>query len=332
MSLHPRSLPKIRHQSIKAYGDQTDPTGLSTATVFSGEERAQIVDHLTTASLYWVSADMAALAVHAGGQLETASWARTDRPSDSGLVVFDGGVGMQIYPQASRAASMRALIDSGASRAQAEAVTRLVDQTGWGTGLPIDALTWGGHDGTCTIGLWSRRERTAEAAQRAGLRIDLTGLPPLLLGQQIPLPVPHVLTFADLERLDLEAKGIAPTTILRTLAAAWHLMQQPTLADRVRVPADKQATTTAARLGYSDPAVTVVDLRRLYVPDTREETGVEGGRAYRHRWVVSGHWRHYTDERYTQERRARPEWIESHVKGPDGAPLLVTEKVNVWRR
>lgn len=28
----------------------------------------------------------------------------------------------------------------------------------------------------------------------------------------------------------------------------------------------------------------------------------------------------------------RQTWVPSHVKGPQGAPLLSTEKVNVWRR
>ncbi|EGJ73800.1 hypothetical protein STTU_1011 [Streptomyces sp. Tu6071] len=56
------------------------------------------------------------------------------------------------------------------------------------------------------------------------------------------------------------------------------------------------------------------------------------GRRYRHRWVASGHWRKHRSERYSEETRASKRWVPSHVKGPDGAPLLPTEKVNVWRR
>lgn len=28
----------------------------------------------------------------------------------------------------------------------------------------------------------------------------------------------------------------------------------------------------------------------------------------------------------------RQQWIPAYIKGPDGAPLLATERVNVWRR
>ncbi len=35
---------------------------------------------------------------------------------------------------------------------------------------------------------------------------------------------------------------------------------------------------------------------------------------------------------YPSEGVVRPIWIADHIKGPDGAPLLATTKVNVWCR
>jgi hypothetical protein len=88
-----------------------------------------------------------------------------------------------------------------------------------------------------------------------------------------------------------------------------------------------------AREGLPDPEVTTVDLRRLYVPQDQDATSDgDGQRRYRHRWVVSGHWRRYKSDRYSDETRAQAQWIPSYTKGPDGAPLLSTERVNVWRR
>lgn len=49
------------------------------------------------------------------------------------------------------------------------------------------------------------------------------------------------------------------------------------------------------------------------------------GREYLHRWLVSGHWRQQPWG--PGGRYRRPKWIEPHMKGPDGAPLLHTERV-----
>ncbi len=129
---------------------------------------------------------------------------------------------------------------------------------------------------------------------------------------------------------DLDEDTAADRTLVSTVAAAWLLMEQPQLVDRTRLDADKQARATASRLGYTDPAVSIVDLRRQYVPDLREETGTEGGRRYMHRWVVSGHWR---NQRVGSGRaEVRRTWVTPYVKGPEGGELLLTEQVNVWRR
>ncbi|MFJ6953818.1 hypothetical protein ACWEEK_26170 [Micromonospora aurantiaca (nom. illeg.)] len=49
---------------------------------------------------------------------------------------------------------------------------------------------------------------------------------------------------------------------------------------------------------------------------------------YRVRFVVRGHWRRLID------RDGHPYriWINAHIKGPDGAPLLHGEKVAVLAR
>ncbi|MEU4507295.1 hypothetical protein [Streptomyces sp. NPDC024089] len=109
-------------------------------------------------------------------------------------------------------------------------------------------------------------------------------------------------------------------------------MQQPQLVDRTRERADKATARAYARDGLPSPEVTIVDLRRQYTPQDRDPDAGTDQQTYRHRWIVSGHWRTYKSERNSEERRADKQWIPSHPKGPAGAPLLSTEKVNVWRR
>lgn len=63
------------------------------------------------------------------------------------------------------------------------------------------------------------------------------------------------------------------------------------LIDRSLERADKPTARAYVRDGLPSPEVTVVDLRRQYTPQDRDPDAVGDGCRYRHRWVVSGHWR-----------------------------------------
>lgn len=129
---------------------------------------------------------------------------------------------------------------------------------------------------------------------------------------------------------DGDAGATARAAVVVLLGAAWHLMQQPTVA----TPQPRETTTGAPR-GPRKPdeapsqVVTTVDLRTMrFVPTEKEPA--ETSRTYRHRWVVRGHWRNQTHGKNHEQRRLQ--WVPSFVKGPEGAPLLASEKVMVWRR
>ncbi|MEL4506405.1 hypothetical protein AAEX63_16105 [Luteococcus sp. H138] len=75
------------------------------------------------------------------------------------------------------------------------------------------------------------------------------------------------------------------------LHAAWVLMAMPTLTERTRT-----TSTAGSALTRQGPSpvreVTLLDLRPLrYVPTDPGDADA-GGRVYRHRWVVRGHWAH----------------------------------------
>jgi hypothetical protein len=110
------------------------------------------------------------------------------------------------------------------------------------------------------------------------------------------------------------------------IRAMWTLMQQPLAASSEAQP--YRALRRRLQKEHIDPSpVTVVTLRR------RERPAVPTGDGepvdWSHRWVVRGHWRNQWHPRLRQHRAM---WINEHVKGPEDKPLVVKDKVIVWRR
>jgi hypothetical protein len=291
--MRPRDLPKVRDQVVRHLDDQDSLIRRQ----FGEENQAGLTaasGHLKVAGLYWAAPDMAALAVAAGATLGPVSWSLDERPSACGLMVFDGGIGM---------------IRGGAGQA-----------------VPVDACTWGAHpDGGLVVALWMRRSRLGDVSPLFDL------LPPSVVAEAPPL-MPAIVNQVRIGDSESWEDSVHPEslTCLRTLAAAWLLMQQPVLVERATERPDRPVRARYAREQRPDPEVTVVDLRRAYVPQDRDPDAGTDGRRYKHRWVVSGHWRNQAFGKDRAERRQQ--WIPAHEKGPDGAPLLITEKVNVWRR
>lgn len=292
MALRPRLLPKARSRTISRT--------LASSGKPNPYTRPEDVDtvglmarHLRAADLYWSSEDMTALAFHAGGQLTQARWATADRPSPCGLIVCDGGLGMV--------------------------------NTGAGLYAPVDALAWGPgpHD---TMVLWHfvARERLFDMA-----RIPRPEAAPPLVGVfQARLPV----TVEEIALDGLPAHdGLLPARpIVAFLAAAWHLMRQPQLVDRTVTEPSRADARSLRRADMPADPVTLMTLRRMHTPQDRDPDAGTDHRTYRHRWVVSGHWR---NQPHGPDRALRRQtWVPAHMKGPEGAPLLMTEKVNVWRR
>ena len=185
------------------------------------------------------------------------------------------------------------------------------------TMLPIDAVSWGpGPNGICHIESYVLGERF----QQVGRRAPIDGLPRL-----VPMAESHMAAREKVEGFPVYGEGM-----LRALNAAWKLMRQPTVVE----PRVVQATgRKGARRQAPIMAVTQLTLRRAYTPqrdpDERSQETTDG-RTYSHRWVVSGHWRDQAKgPRWSQRETI---WIADHEAGPEGAPLIVKEKVNVFRR
>ncbi|MGW5569673.1 hypothetical protein ACWEVD_00610 [Nocardia thailandica] len=187
-----------------------------------------------------------------------------------------------------------------------------------GQRMPVDAVGWGPRPaGPGLLLTWYlARWRITEAVA--------------VLGAVMPQDL-HVPPLCPAGHTEIDENGpVGQGFDAPTVAAAWHLMSQPSLAETSEVGADKKTARAAARAGTVLDPVTVVELRRQYRPTDPAHAPDEQPGRYHHRWVVTGHWR---NQPHGPDRAQRKRiWIPDHVKGPDGAPLLVRERVNVWRR
>ena len=290
-------MPKIRDQVVRRLTDPNEPLRTLTnkrAPLTQAEHEAGLdltANHLRASGLYWVTADMSALAISAGASLDAARWSTADRPQGCGLLIWDGGIGNYSYA---------------------------------GVDIPVEACSWGPAPDGCGIGLWVTRSRAEVALSASGRMFAGDLVPPLIPIVAFTLPV----TSEPVPMAEVPPGVPVPT--LRALAAAWLLMEQPNLVERTIERPDKSVRRAYGRSGRENPEVTVIDLRHQYVPADQDESDDSPSRRYNVRWVVSGHWRNQAHG--PDQSLRRRQWIPSYTKGPDGAPLLITEKVNVWRR
>ncbi|GGN39374.1 hypothetical protein FHR83_006732 [Actinoplanes campanulatus] len=287
-------LPKVRDGLQRLLADPGSALRASLARSGRDDTAAQL-DHvarsLGVADLYWVAPEMAALSVGAAETIPQVRWTDADRPSTHGLLVFDGGIGTLDYENVP---------------------------------IPVDAVSWGPHPQGLLVSYYVARGRLEDQLAERGARIDTTAVPPLV-------PIAGQSLAVDDNWQDPGELPDRDRTVLTTLAAAWALMQQPTVIDRVPVEVERKIRAAYGRAGRGDPEVTLVELRRQYRLSGQPPLDPDQpGRHYKHRWIVRGHWR---DQAYGPQRSLRrPTWIASHVKGPEGADSLETATVNVWRR
>ncbi|GAB3160898.1 hypothetical protein GCM10027059_09840 [Myceligenerans halotolerans] len=127
----------------------------------------------------------------------------------------------------------------------------------------------------------------------------------------------------DPEVASEEDKALQLDMLLRATHA---LALQPGLGERRQ--------ETAHTVGHGTPRrrepqqVTVVSLRRPASPSRQDDDAGAPSRHWTHQWVVGGHWRRQPVGKDRKERRLT--WIAPHIKGPEGAPLILKEHVKVW--
>lgn len=135
----------------------------------------------------------------------------------------------------------------------------------------------------------------------------------------------------------MEAAEGVKNTAVGAVMTTWILMgQRITTVEREPMP--RHVRKAAARQGRPEPTVRCVTLRQrsrgdVLPADQQQTQPGQPSRQYTKRWVVRGYgyWRNTwypSRERHEQQFV----WVPSYTKGPQGAPLVGGERVNVLRR
>jgi hypothetical protein len=303
-SWSPYRLPRLRDMMVATHEQfvadmptikrQAEQQGISDGFDPQAEEwMCREVRHLRAAELYWATEPMSALALDASGDLPEWTPAAA-RPCGVGLLVWEGGLpDLRWQGAPERAWTVNAL------RVRVAPTVR------------VDGVLW--------------------APDPEGLRLSLLTRPDLIA--EWLMPRWHQVGLFPFGEVKLALNSPVPTTsqdfssgLVAALGATWLLMQQPTVASRSTLDEPRAGKGRAPR---PERAVRIIDLRAARGGDDPDREA-DGARNYRHRWMVRGHWRQQACG--PQRSHRRPTWVPPHVKGPDGAPWLTSERVHVWRR
>lgn len=294
-------------------------TGYATEFDQASAATAAVAATVETASLYWVAAPMARLAMDASQDIPAINGA--DAPAQAGLMVM----AEPLPAWDTSAIGGLALRDSART------------DVPHNEAVPVDALTWNLDPHPSGV-----RALTIELMCRP------TRLPLPLLGHQSSMLVPftrlRTLIPASLDAAQAVGPDGAPVDpahvgVMAWLQAAWTLMATPNLTQTTVVAGTGKPRNTrtndATGRGHDDPAgdgVTVVDLhpqRRKLITDEADGGGGGPRRRLTTRHVVRGHWTHQPHG--PQKSLRRLQWIDDYIRGPQDAPLSTRTHVWAWR-
>lgn len=283
-------------------GGFTDPdiTGRLLTQVEAERRWAQRAE---TADLYWVTGDMARLALDASQ--DVPDFHADQLPVPNGLLLLADPLPDILVPSS----------------------THLIGGQQWQGRVPVWGLWWHPVDGG---GATSVQVLTRRADLPRPMLYGTGQLQPVF-GPRAPWGAP--VDFAAMSGTLVDTDGASmPDEALGVLAftaAVTVMMMTPTIAERRTLDARTGRSADQAPRALPSDLVTTIDLRPLRQVTADDEPG-EGVRTYRHRWVVRGHWTHQPHGPGGSLRKLT--YRAPYVKGPEGAPLLATEKVMVWRR
>lgn len=286
----------------------------------AGYER-RLCGLVDVATLFHVAPEMVAVADTARQTMPGYNLHREDLPAERGLIVFDSPIGRfdregdpEVMPEYDR----RRVLEARA--AQREVGPASVIGALWGPAISPD-----GEPGVLVV-TFADTSELADYRERQGdspaavMALRRTGA--LTYHDETVLPWGE--HFDESRGPDAPVRNAA----LGTLIATWLLMGQPIVSTNPE-PLPRQTRRGRERAGLRVPEVRVVRLRHAQRPRAEaEETA--SGRTYTKRWIVRGHWR---NQWYASRQAHRPKYIPMHVKGPDGAELIITtETVYDWRK
>jgi hypothetical protein len=283
------------------------------AVVATSNLRKQVA----TAYNYRVTADMCQLLHHAAESLDDTDLAdATLAPTQAGLVRFD--VPVEIFEVRGRRMLAHWLVWGS--------VPSLID----GKREEVTMLTWfNDNDFPDDVGREGVEGLTAEYMDAVMGRWNW-------IGSEIMFPDanlgPARIETPDQVKEAVRAEGDTPsddTTNLKRYAHALWLMLNQTIT-KVDIEKPERAGRRRAEKKQIPAQVSVIKLRKTAYPEREHgESEIEWSR----RWFVRGHWAWRNCSAYLEgaqpyERGYRRRvYIAGYVKGPEDAPLVITDKV-----
>lgn len=253
--------------------------------------------HFELAQLFWVTSPMTRVALDTSLDVPEIDAAR-DMPAPTGVLFFETPL-----------PALPSYQGAGLSKVP----TSMPDE------VPVSALFWYPREDGIRVVAYARNGLLTSAR----VAHDTRSSGPLAEIVAFSIPRTEAMALGAEVSLDPRFKAL-----LAFISATWVLMMTPTVAERKTID-PKTGGEPLPGAAPSAPLVTTIDLRPLR-HEAKTEPADESGRVYRHRWIVRGHWRNQAHGPGRTKRRMT--WVPSYIKGPEGAPLLATEKVMVWRR
>jgi len=292
--LSPAKMPRLRADMIAA----TRRGAAIAATENEGMDLAGEIRLLQAAELYWVTREMTQVAVNASANLPDWTPAIA-MPHRFGLLLWEGDTEV-VLPW--NTAPDRGHVTNALGM-------KVPPQ------VPVRGVTWGPTPEGMTA--WA----LGHIADMGDLLTDTWRSAPLFPFAGVRLGTDKV------TREDMRGTGV---DLVAVLGATWLLMMQPGIATTTPLHVDR-SEGGGKRPPRPDRTVSIISLRRERQLDrSPDEPGPGDGRVYRHRWLVRSHWRQQAVGPGRSQHR--PVFIMDHIKGPEGAPMLDIDHVNVWRR
>lgn len=269
------------------------------------------------ATLFHATAEMTEVADTARQTMPGYRLHREDLPAERGLIVFDKPIGAfngEGDPELMSPLDRQRVAELGQDNIPPTNCIAVL----WGPAVTRDGLP-----GVLVV-TWADNSELAAFQERQGAAPEAVAI--MRSFGVLSYHDETVLPFGDMYDQASGPDRPVRNEALGTLLATWLLMGQP-IVSTAPEPLPRQQRRALQRAGKPIPPVHVVRLRMPKQPAREKEDGV--GRVYTRRWVVQGHWR---NQWYPSRNDHRPIYVPAHIKGPEGAQLIGTQKVYDWRR
>lgn len=307
--LSPKLLPKAMRSYLKElnYPDPNEPPEQARLSKVFATDVTQKLS--ASDQIWWVSQDMSALAwdtVLSDTMPEDIE--NEPLPAPSGIMWLDGGVGPALL---TKKPLDREFFTTGVSHSDA---------------LTINAVVW----------FVPNRELSSAMDINYGTTvfINLSASPDLVKDST------HwsdgVLSPVDLGAAALLDHRIVLHSPLSVRAVSGNIVRTAIRLSRESVVGEQQIERVITggkkrKPLQVDDVVLAVLRRRRYASEAERE---KEAREYSHRWIVRGHMRNQPVGSRSSEggQRHKRIWIAPYIKGPENKPLIVKDRVQVWRR